>query len=109
MELELKGHVAVVTGGASGIGLACAQALVREGCRVAVWDRSTAEAELGLVVDVSDFTAVEAALRDGHRTENPFDGFRARFARVGLRYAARFHPWLRTPFMTTAHKLEICQ
>ena len=26
MELELDGHVAVVTGGASGIGLACAQA-----------------------------------------------------------------------------------
>ena len=35
MELELSGHVAVVTGGASGIGLACARELAREGCRVA--------------------------------------------------------------------------
>ena len=40
MELGLDGHVAVVTGGASGIGLACARALAREGCRVALWDLS---------------------------------------------------------------------
>ena len=65
MNLELNGHVAVVTGGGSGIGSACARGLVREGCRVAVWDLSPAIDEdlLGLIVDVSDFAAVEAAVQ----------------------------------------------
>lgn len=77
MDLELDGQVAVVTGGASGIGLACARGLAREGCRVAVWDVSSEVVEaaaglspafghraLGLVVDVSSLAAVEAALRE---------------------------------------------
>src|SRR4051812_11225046 len=69
MDLELSGQVAVVTGGASGIGLACARALAREGCRIALWDVSSgvkdaAPTMLGLPVDVSDFAAVEAAV--GH-------------------------------------------
>ena len=54
MNLELENHVALVTGGASGIGLACVQALEREGCRVAVWDLSAG-------VDVSDYEAVQKA------------------------------------------------
>ena len=71
MDLELNGHVAVITGGASGIGLACARGLAREGCRVALWDSAphvirVAE-ELGIdargfVVDVADFVAVTAAV-----------------------------------------------
>jgi 2-dehydro-3-deoxy-L-rhamnonate dehydrogenase (NAD+) len=35
---ELDGKVAVVTGGASGIGLACAYALGRSGAAVCLWD-----------------------------------------------------------------------
>lgn len=72
MDLELKGRVAVVTGGASGIGAACALALVREGCRVALWDMAPGVARaadamaghdaIGLQVNVADFAAVEAAL-----------------------------------------------
>jgi 2-hydroxycyclohexanecarboxyl-CoA dehydrogenase len=58
MDLELQGHVAVVTGGASGIGQACARRLEQEGCRVVVWDRSG-----GLTVDVADAAAVAEALR----------------------------------------------
>ena len=40
MDLELRETVAVVTGAASGIGLACARGLAQEGCRVALWDLS---------------------------------------------------------------------
>ncbi|MEM6275760.1 MAG: SDR family NAD(P)-dependent oxidoreductase [Pseudomonadota bacterium] len=65
--------VAIVTGGAQGIGLACAQALAEKGARVALWDfdkdaLATALAVLpkgqaaAIEVDITDFPAVEAAL-----------------------------------------------
>lgn len=75
MQLELSGSVAVVTGGASGIGLACARTLAREGCRVALWDLSLRTIEVastlsgeaagqshGVIVDVTDMKTVEKAL-----------------------------------------------
>ncbi len=83
MDLELNGHVAVVTGGASGIGLACARGLAREGCHVALWDVSLPAGEaariaadfggpaLGLVVDVCDFARVEAAVRETEAALGP--------------------------------------
>lgn len=84
MDLELDGHVAVVTGGASGIGLACARALAREGCGVALWDLSPLVGEaaakirgelgvdaLGFQVDVADFEAVQAALRETESALGP--------------------------------------
>src|SRR5207244_4410805 len=37
--ISLKDKTALVTGGGSGIGLGCAQALAREGCRVAISGR----------------------------------------------------------------------
>ncbi len=65
MDLELSGHAAVVTGGASGIGLACARQLAREGCHVAIWDLAPApkdaHALLDLTVDVGNADAVNAA------------------------------------------------
>lgn len=42
MDLRLDGRRAVVTGGASGIGLACATALAAEGVRVVILDRNEA-------------------------------------------------------------------
>jgi 3-oxoacyl-[acyl-carrier protein] reductase len=38
-QLDLKGKMAVVTGGAAGIGFAIAQRLVQSGARVSLWDR----------------------------------------------------------------------
>lgn len=45
MDLELRGRVAIVTGGASGIGAACAAALASEGALVAVLDRNAPAGE----------------------------------------------------------------
>jgi 2-hydroxycyclohexanecarboxyl-CoA dehydrogenase len=74
MDLELNGHVAVVTGGASGIGLACARNLAREGCQVALWDLAPTVSDtaatlaeefgvktIGLAVDVKDYSGANAA------------------------------------------------
>ncbi|MBL8702625.1 MAG: SDR family oxidoreductase [Alphaproteobacteria bacterium] len=67
----LAGRRAVVTGGAGGIGLACARRLMREGARVSLWDLErgalgVAAAELpGVhvhVVDVTDGAAVDDAM-----------------------------------------------
>ncbi len=66
------GHVAVVTGGASGIGLAVAERLLREGLRVCLADRDEAALAdatrslcemgevIGQVTDVSDARSVDA-------------------------------------------------
>jgi short-subunit dehydrogenase len=43
--MELKGKVAIVTGASSGIGLAAARALVKEGCSVALVARTAAKLE----------------------------------------------------------------
>lgn len=68
--LPLQGHVAVVTGGGSGIGAACARAFAAQGCAVAVLDLDPRAAEavaagiggLGLGCDVTDPQAVGAAI-----------------------------------------------
>ncbi len=71
MDLELNGHVAVVTGGASGIGAACAEALQREGCRVAIWDIAAGDGVIP--VDVADAASVAAALAGTERSFGPVD------------------------------------
>jgi len=45
MDLQLKGKHVLVTGGSRGIGLACAQAFLREGARVSLVGRTTANIE----------------------------------------------------------------
>lgn len=77
MDLRMKGRVAVVTGGAGGIGLACARGFASEGCSVALWDLSPRGGEaadaiaadygvpaLALSVDVSVAGSVNVAVRD---------------------------------------------
>ncbi|MBO9578447.1 MAG: SDR family oxidoreductase [Microbacteriaceae bacterium] len=68
---EHAGKIALVTGAASGIGRACAEALLADGAVVAAWDISPAVREvsdssrwLGQVVDVTDTAAQEAAITE---------------------------------------------
>ena len=66
--MDIKGHVAAVTGGASGLGEATARKLAAAGARVAIIDRDEARAkmvagELGggaFICDVSDAASGEA-------------------------------------------------
>ena len=70
-QIDLKGRVAVITGGARGMGFACAQRFIDSGARVALWDLdgdaitarrcqpwSTAR---GFVVDVANEGGINAA------------------------------------------------
>ncbi|KRC62766.1 short-chain dehydrogenase [Agromyces sp. Root81] len=61
---DFEGLVAVVTGGASGIGLAAAQTLAARGARVAVLDRTTEVTHplVAFEADVTDRASVEAAI-----------------------------------------------
>jgi 2-keto-3-deoxy-L-fuconate dehydrogenase len=64
---EFAGLAALVTGGASGIGLATARLLTARGARVAVLDRVKPEQDPGLypvIADVADDRAVRAAVAD---------------------------------------------
>lgn len=84
MDLDLRGQVAVVTGGASGIGLACARGFAAEGCHVAIWDVST-QADtvakslasehgvraIAVHADVADFSSVIAALESTEAALGP--------------------------------------
>ncbi len=70
---RFEGRTALVTGGASGIGLAVAARLKAEGATVSIWDLNEdalakARAETGATdtraLDIADAAAVEAAMRE---------------------------------------------
>jgi NAD(P)-dependent dehydrogenase (short-subunit alcohol dehydrogenase family) len=66
MELELAGRVAVVTGGAAGIGEAIARTLAAEGCKVWIVDRDEANArEKATALCRADLTVYSAAIDVG--------------------------------------------
>lgn len=74
-QLDLQGRVAVVTGGARGIGLAVAQRLAASGAAVALWDMDAAKcAEVspalpGSSVHILDLTDEAAVRSAAHATE----------------------------------------
>ena len=86
MKLNLSSQVAVVTGGASGIGRAAAEAFAEEGSPVAIWDVSKAAAEtaneiaeatgarvISCVVDVTQQSQIDAALKLTQESLGPVD------------------------------------
>jgi 3-oxoacyl-[acyl-carrier protein] reductase len=81
--LDLEGRHAVVTGGASGIGLAIAQRMTGSGARVTIWDIDAktgdkAASELAgqfVAADVSQFDSVERAVAATLRHASTIDVF----------------------------------
>lgn len=78
MNLDLINHIAVITGGASGIGRAAAEAFRAEGGRVAVWDLqppadAAAMCDLFVPCDVSKMEDVQRALTETEKTLGPVE------------------------------------
>lgn len=84
-QLDLQGRVAVITGGAQGIGYAVAERMLRSGAQVALWDVNAtalgpareALSALGRVsvveVELTDTGSVEAAASATLRAHNQID------------------------------------
>ena len=90
---RFKGRVAVVTGGASGIGFAIAERIVAEGGRACIWDMNAeaaakAAAQIGsqahsVAVDVSDEASVTAAVAETVRKFGRIDALATSAAITG--------------------------
>ncbi|WP_159346924.1 SDR family NAD(P)-dependent oxidoreductase [Roseomonas harenae] len=80
-QLNLNDRVAVITGGARGIGLAIAERCAASGAKVAIWDVDLDEAlrvagrldGFAARVDVTDYDAIDAAAIEVERALGPVD------------------------------------
>jgi NAD(P)-dependent dehydrogenase (short-subunit alcohol dehydrogenase family) len=94
--MDAKGKVAVVTGGASGLGAATVRALVARGAKVGIIDKSTAPGEslakeLGAQVMLlqADVTSEEQLGAAIERTKNAFGGLHIAVGCAGIGTAGR--------------------
>lgn len=77
--MDIQGHAALVTGGASGLGAATARELAHQGAKVAVLDRNAEGAKavaaeiggIGIGCDITDTASVMAALEAARAAHGP--------------------------------------
>ena len=77
--MEVKGQAAIVTGGASGLGAACARTLAAAGAKVTILDMSEKAAAdmagelkgLAVLCDVADSASAEAAVKKAAAAHGP--------------------------------------
>lgn len=98
---DLSGHVAVVTGGNAGLGLAMAKGLVKAGAKVAIWGRN-AEKNVQAVADLEAMGGEAAAfacdVTDDASSERAFADTLARFDSIDSFFANAGGSGVRGPF-----------
>ena len=97
MDLDLAGHVAVVTGGASGIGAAVVRLLAEEEVCIAVWDlrpENVPGSSIALEADVANLASVERAWQETERQLGPVD-LLIHAAAIGSGHFG--YPWTQVP------------
>ncbi len=85
--MDPKGRVAVITGGASGIGLATAKLLAANGTRIVVADINAAAAEaaaLDIAATGAEAHAVEVDVTNAAQVQRMLDAATERFGRVDI-------------------------
>jgi len=110
MDLGISGRVAVVGGGSSGLGLACARRLAAEGCDLLIWART----ETGLAAAAADLAKasgrrVETLVADASQTDAAqLVAARAldAFGRVDILVLNAGGPTPSDPTQTTAEQLR---
>ena len=118
--MRFTGRSAVVTGGASGIGLGVARRLALEGAKLSLWDRDAvrlaeAVASLGAAahavrLDLVDHAAVERAARETAKVQGGIDILVASAGITGPNVALADYPvddWKRV-FDVNVHALFYC-
>ncbi|MEO1035415.1 MAG: SDR family NAD(P)-dependent oxidoreductase [Pseudomonadota bacterium] len=97
---DLTGHVAVVTGGNGGLGLAYARGLVKAGASVAVWGRNGDKnaAALAELRDMGgDADAFACDVVDENQVATAFENTLSRFGRIDSCFANAGGPGFRAP------------
>lgn len=87
---DLSGHVALVTGGNGGLGLAMAKGLVKAGASVAIWGRNAqknADAVAALRALGGDVEAFSCEVTDAGQVAEAFAATLARFGKVDSCFA----------------------
>ncbi len=84
--MRLKDRVAIVTGGASGIGRATVELFAREGAKVIIWDVSDQGAELARQLSQTGLTAtfMKVSVADKTQVENAVNEVIKLFSRIDI-------------------------